>query len=411
MKVCLISRSDIKGGAAKVAHILGKGLQAEGHEVTMLVESRSTEEPWVVEMDPVPERKGSLSQKTIHRLGINDLSLNSSFPKSLGRSWFENFDLIHLHDLPGAFNLAHLPWLSSIRPVFWTLHTMHAFTGGCIYTYGCRRHLRHCGRCPQFGKFPLMWLHRDGSRLILNLRRWIYRRSRLFPICVSEWLTGEARKGILNRFPITTILNPVDQEVFSPVPKPEAKRRLGIDPKKRTILFSVAANPLDVRKGTDLICEAIRGTDLQSVVYIPTAIASESKALNEALQGVESLPPRHLSTDEELRLHYSAADVVWHPTRADTSSMVSLEALSCGTPVIAAAVGGVPEIVRDGVNGLLIAPESVEALVEATRAFFENPDLAAKLAKDAPESVVHAHSLTTFVRKHVEGYAQLVQVS
>lgn len=401
MKVCLISRSDIKGGAAKVAHILGKGLQAEGHEVTMLVESRSTDEPWVVEMDPVPDRRGRLSQKIIHRIGINDLSVNSPFPKSLGRSWFEKFDLIHLHDLPGAFNLTHLPWLSSIRPVFWTLHTMHAFTGGCIYTYECRRHLRHCGNCPQFGKFPLMWLHRDGSRFILNLRRWIYRRSRLFPICVSEWLAGEASKGILSRFPITTILNPVDQEVFHPVPKPEAKRRLGIDPQKRTILFSVASNPLDVRKGTDLICQAIRGMGLKNVVYIPTAIASDSKALNNALQGVESLPPRHLSTDEDLRLHYSAADVVWHPTRADTSSMVSLEALSCGTPVIAAAVGGVPEIVRDGVNGLLIEPESVKDLMKATRAFFRHRELAASLSDGARGSIASAHNVGKFIQDHL----------
>jgi glycosyltransferase involved in cell wall biosynthesis len=151
--------------------------------------------------------------------------------------------------------------------------------------------------------------------------------------------------------------------------------------------------------------------NLQNVVYLPTAIASESETLTEALQGVESLPPRHLSTDEELRLHYSAADVVWHPTRADTSSMVSLEALSCGTPVIAATVGGVPEIVRDGVNGLLIEPESVDALVQATRAFFEDPANAARLSKGAAESVSHASSLTTFIRKHVEGYAQLVKVS
>jgi glycosyltransferase involved in cell wall biosynthesis len=342
----------------------------------------------------------------IHRLGINALSLNSPFPKSQGKAFFDQFDVIHLHDPPGSFNLAHLPWLSSIKPVFWTLHTMHAFTGNCIYTYGCERHLRHCGNCPQFGKFPLMWLHRDGSRLILNLRRLIYKRSRIFPVCVSEWLTGEARKGILNRFPIRTILNPVDQEAFYPIPKPEAKKRLGIDPGKKTVLFSVAANPLDVRKGTDIIFEAIRGLDLDDVVYMPTAIASESEDLQKALQGVESLPPRHLSTDEELRLHYSAADVVWHPTRADTSTMVGLEAMSCGTPVIAARVGGVPEIVRDRVNGLLIEPESTEQLVEATRRIFSEAGLMRKLVDAAPASVAEIHSLDRFVASHMDAYVQ-----
>lgn len=404
MKICLISKSDIKGGAAKVAYVLAAGLRKKGHVCTMLVQTKSTDADWVNELPAASGQRGKVSNRIIHRLGLNALNLEEEFPKSMGRAYFEQFDLIHLHDLPDQFNFRHLSWLSSIRPVFWTLHTMHAFTGGCIYTYGCDRHLKSCGKCPQFGKFPLMWLHRDGSRLILFLRKLVYSRSRLYPICVSEWLTEEARKGVLGQFPIRTILNPVDQEQYRPIDKAEAKQRLGIDPAKRTIFFSVAANPLDVRKGFDVICKAIPKLELENICLLPTVISAESEELEVALQDVESLPPRHLSTDEELRLYYSAADVVWHPTRADTSSMVSLEALSCGTPVIAAGVGGVQEIVRDGVNGIVIGPESPEQLVEATRRFFLKPEFQECLSRGARASIQGAHNLDAYLDQHLAAY-------
>jgi len=285
---------------------------------------------------------------------------------------------------------------------------MQAFTGGCLYTYDCRRHLKWCGNCPQFGKFPLQWLHRDGSREVLALRKLIYSRARLFPVCVSRWLAAEARQSVLGRFDIRTILNPVDQSEFYPIPKDEAREQLGIPRDKRVVLFSVASNLQDTRKGVDIIFDAVGRMEREECFLIPLAIASESEELASRFAGMESLPPRHLSTNEELRLHYSAADAVWHPTRADTSSMVGLEALSCGTPVIAASVGGVPEIVRDGENGLLIEPDSPDSLVEATRRLFREPGLLSRLSESARQSIMPTHSLQKFVDTHLEFYGEVV---
>lgn len=67
----------------------------------------------------------------------------------------------------------------------------------------------------------------------------------------------------------------------------------------------------------------------------------------------------------------------------------AVEALALGTPLIATWVGGVPEIVSDGVNGLLVPPGSPDALAQALRRFLGSPELRARLASAARHSVEH----------------------
>ena len=104
---------------------------------------------------------------------------------------------------------------------------------------------------------------------------------------------------------------------------------------------------------------------------------------------------------------FNAADVVWHPSRADTSSMVSLEAFGCGTPVIAAAVGGVPEIVRDGVSGLLIPPDDPTALVTATRRLIRDPALMDRLRAGAL-ATARDHNPDRFIDAYLAIYQKAV---
>jgi glycosyltransferase involved in cell wall biosynthesis len=66
-----------------------------------------------------------------------------------------------------------------------------------------------------------------------------------------------------------------------------------------------------------------------------------------------------------------------------------VEALALGTPLIATWVGGVPEIVTDGVNGLLVPPSSPDALAQALRRFLGSEELRTRLAGAARSSVEH----------------------
>jgi glycosyltransferase involved in cell wall biosynthesis len=78
--------------------------------------------------------------------------------------------------------------------------------------------------------------------------------------------------------------------------------------------------------------------------------------------------------DAEIANYFAATDVVLAPYRVEAQSGVALTAFHFARPVIASTVGGLPEIVEDGVNGLLIPPEDPEALTRAVDAFFTRAD-------------------------------------
>ncbi|MEM9153869.1 MAG: glycosyltransferase [Cyanobacteria bacterium J06642_2] len=408
VRILQVNNSDTKGGAARVAYMLGRGLRDRGHAVEYLVKAKHADEDWIVAAD-LPQPTGqTLQGRFIHRLGLNGLALNSHFPRSLGQSYFEQFDLIHLHDVMGfSFNLTHLAWLSHLRPTVWTLHTMWPLTGGCLYSYDCDRWKHACGTCPQFGKFPLLWLHRDGSRGIRAIKNWTYGRSRLYPVGVSEWISQVAREGILGHFDVNTILNPVDTDLFHPIDKAIAKQKLGIPSEAKTLMFSLAANLLDKRKGVEVILKALPQLQQQGYFLIPLSISSQSGEMARVFAQFPSLAPRHITDPAELNLRYNAADLLWHPSLADTSSLVTLEAFAAGTPAIASRVGGVREIVTEGETGWFISPGDATALAQRTDAFFANAERQAIMSRQARQRAETVFSLPQFLDRYERWFTDL----
>ncbi len=372
MRILLINASDTKGGAAQVGWNLMEGLRERGHEVEMWAGKKSSDSPWVKQLPMgLPISKRSIKSRVLHRLGVT-LDLQSNVPRQLDESALRRFDLMHLHDLP-SWNWSHFSWLMARVPIVWTIHSMAPFTGNCLYSFGCDRFQHACGRCPQHGQWPLLWNHRDGSRLNLILKRILIGRLPLRLIGVSDWISEQCRRSSLFRkVPVVTIRNAVNPKRFYPVGRKVARDRLGIPQNAKAVLLSVSGNPLDLRKGLDVAIGALEHLADFPLFLMPLGISGELPALKESFQRFPGLAPRHVADDSTLRDYYAAADVVWHPSRADTSSMVSLEAFACGTPVIAAAVGGVPEVVGE-TRGILIPPESPVALADATRQFF-GPD-------------------------------------
>jgi glycosyltransferase involved in cell wall biosynthesis len=103
----------------------------------------------------------------------------------------------------------------------------------------------------------------------------------------------------------------------------------------------------------------------------------------------------------------SRADVVRLFRAADASLLSStwenlphsvLEALAAGTPVISTAVGGVPEVVHDGENGILVPPGDPQALADAIRRFLADDALRRRLADAAPGSVAGCTEESVFTR-------------
>jgi teichuronic acid biosynthesis glycosyltransferase TuaC len=166
---------------------------------------------------------------------------------------------------------------------------------------------------------------------------------------------------------ITVLRNGVDLELFYPVEREAERRRLGLTD---TTLISVGN--LVEGKGHDVVIKAL--TQLPQMTLLVVGEGPQERALKTLAQtlGVTERV-RFLGnvTQQELRCYYTAADVLVLASASEGWPNVLLEAMACGTPVIATRVGGIPEIVAAGGPGILVderTPESISAAVRALAA-------------------------------------------
>lgn len=379
----------------------------------MLVSDKQTDAEWVKQLQS-PE-KHRLLGKVEYRAGVN--ALNLAMKRRYDHIFelaSDDYDIVHLHDLPVGLNILDLAKILRRKNVVWTIHSMAPLTGNCLFSFGCDRWVEGCHDCPQFGTWPLIYYNRDASAWNWKAKKWAYASKKRFHVVgVSDWISSQIKQSILGQHHLHTIENPSWAPDFFPVDKQQARRALGIPEDAFAIMFAVSGNHQDKRKGLDIVASALRRiqqsnpTLWEKLFLMPTGIVDPTQEFGQFVDGFAGLPPRHISETKMLRDYYSAADVIWHPSRADTSSMVGLEAQGCGTPMIAAAVGGVPEVVEHGVSGLLIPAEDPEALVRETSKLFSDSKLHQSLRTGALEAAARK-SPDRFIDESLEVYRQVL---
>jgi glycosyltransferase involved in cell wall biosynthesis len=111
---------------------------------------------------------------------------------------------------------------------------------------------------------------------------------------------------------------------------------------------------------------------------------------------------------EQVRKHLSTAALLVLPSLEDNCPMVILEAMAAGVPVVGSNVAGVPELIRDGVTGLLCDPFDKSSILSAVQRILLNPSAAAEMAERA-KSVARTRFLPEVVaRRHVEVYREVL---
>jgi teichuronic acid biosynthesis glycosyltransferase TuaC len=204
-----------------------------------------------------------------------------------------------------------------------------------------------------YGRFPLI---RPLLRYTLQKSNGIVAVSK----ALKETMVG---LGIPDQ-KITVIPNGVDTEKFRPLPKKEAREKLGVPLNKKVIL---SVGHLTQNKGFDLVIKAVKillQEYHQRNIYL--AIVGDGVFRNKLEKVVASsgLDPYVRFTGslphEELFLWYNAADLFCLASDIEGWPNVILESLACGTPVVATAAGGIPEIIQSDQIGLLTERDESE---------------------------------------------------
>lgn len=112
----------------------------------------------------------------------------------------------------------------------------------------------------------------------------------------------------------------------------------------------------------------------------------------------------YISADSLKTVAYSAADLLINPSRAESFGLVALEAMACGTPVVAFRVGGIPEQVRPGETGDLADPEDASSLAATVARWIADPAGLERLSRNCRRVVEMEYSLDLQVRRSIDIY-------
>jgi D-inositol-3-phosphate glycosyltransferase len=190
----------------------------------------------------------------------------------------------------------------------------------------------------------------------------------------------------------------VDLNLFKPIPPDEARARLGMPADHQMVLFVGRIEPL---KGIDTLLRAMalvtrdypNWQERLCICIIGGDPSDSSEHVNEEMErlkrlraelGIADLVVFMGAQDQDtLNVHYSAASMVVMPSHYESFGMVALEAMACGTPVIASKVGGLAFTVQDGVTGFLVPERDPEALAAKISLLLHDADLRQRLGDQA----------------------------
>ena len=249
-------------------------------------------------------------------------------------------------------------------------------------------------------------------------------------IAVSESMSRDVHEEYgVARDRIRVIHNGIDLQQYRPTPDPSLLKALQIDAEMPFVLF---VGRITRQKGIIHLVNAIqhlhRGVQVVLCAGAPDTpeIATEMTAAVDRARAEGSHPIiwiREMMPKEKIITLYTHAAVFVCPSVYEPFGIINLEAMACETPVVASAVGGIPEVVEHGVTGLLVPPEvsgptEVEPrhpeqfskdLADAVNRLLADSALRATMARMARLRVEQQFSWTSIARQTLEFYSDIIK--
>ena len=445
LRVLQVGTLESGGGAASVARNLMRGYRARGCETWMAVGRPASNDPdvFVLADGTIQRQLRRMAGRSSGRgWGWLSRSLRlAAHPRALleqvrGHEDFEfpaTFDLLnlaparpdilHCHNLHGDyFDLRALKWLSRQLPTVLTLHDAWLLSGHCAHSFDCDRWKTGCGACPDLAIYPA--IRRDATAANWIRKRDVYAGSRLYVAAPSRWLMDKLDQSMLAPAvqQARVIPNGVDVATFRPADKALVRRALGIAPERAVVLLTIGRHGSpwgdDQMLGAATALIAAR-TSKRDVLFVAVGDAGAPRTAEEQLHRVASQ-----SDPKALAQYYQAADVYLHCARIDTFPNTILEALACGTPVVASSVGGIPEQIRSAdsrgvrtgalnrlerATGLLVAAGDAEAMAASVVALLGDGALRRRLGDNAARDVRDRFDLNRQVESYLAWYRTIIE--
>lgn len=319
-------------------------------------------------------------QDTVYRI-VSDcgLLISKFWTKTTGHHGFNNKletkrllkwidevkpDIIHMHNIHNHYlNIRILLEYIAEKhiPCVLTMHDCWTFTGHCAYFdySGCNKWKTGCEHCPSLRDYPKTFAPIDPSSWNYKMKKKLFAPLNITFVSPSQWLCDLQRLSFLKDKPCVVINNGVDTEVFRPI-KSNVREEYGIG--NRKMILAVAGG-LAPRKGREYLLK------------LPTLLHDDEVLVLVGLQkGQDALLPNtpkviginRTKTSDELVGLYSEADIFINPTLEDNFPTTNIEALACGTPIVAFSSGGSTEVITSS-TGIAVEPRDMDGLLSAIR--------------------------------------------
>ena len=381
MKVLFIGTADIAGGAALLADSLAESLSSRyGVEIQFLVSEKFSDKKNVIATRPKPLWFAEKCfDKFLNLLGFQYYFIPFSSAKILKEARKYAPDLIHLNNLHGGyFQTDLLPKLAEIAPIIWTFHDMFPITGHCAYSFECEKWKTGCGNCKRLDIYPS--IKKDRTNALWNYKSKVFNSAKFTIVTPSLWLKKCVEESFLKNKDIRLIYNGIDLENFTKSDKSEARKELGLPQNKKIVLFSANGGVKNPFKGGKFVFEAFEKLKNRSdILFLNIGGESGQKSENWLDFG-------YVKKTKTMAMLYSAADVYFFPTLAETFGMTIVEAMSCGLPVVTFETGGVPKIVENNKTGFVVGYKNGVMLSSALEKLLDDDDLREKIAENALEA-------------------------
>jgi alpha-maltose-1-phosphate synthase len=237
-------------------------------------------------------------------------------------------------------------------------------------------------------------------------------------IAVSDGMRADIMAAYpdIEQSKVRVIRNGIDTSEYSPDPRTDVVERYGIDPARPYVIF---VGRITRQKGVPVLLRAAAELDPSAQLVLCAGQADTPELLDEVTQLVDGLKatrsgviwiPEMLPKQDVIQLLTHAA-VFACPSLYEPLGIVNLEAMACSTAVVGSRVGGIPEVVADGVTGLLVSPDDPAALAMALNTVLTQPSLATSMGQAGRDRAVSEFGWRAVAEQTAALYSELVSAA